>query len=506
MSARLARWAPAIVFAVLTFAHALILPTFEGMDEPAHLSSILQFTNGHGRPMPGGARLHQSIERAIPLVPGPYHQWETARRIGGLSYVEWRRLDPGERDRRARELATLNVTSWQDGQIENWQAKHPPLYYALVGYAARLSGATTLMSAHRFARVMSAALFATTGVLLTAFIIGPWGASPRTALFVCLLPMWYVIGARISNDALAIPALSLALLVTIDQIRRPVASWRRSAWVVAGAAAAIGLAAKGYGLIFAAVALTAIVVALHAVVRKGAPARAVWLPVLALAIMLVADGWWLIENEARGAGLIGTNVNVRLMTRGIVTMTDRLPYARTLIVEQPKQALSALLRSDTQMLYASNWTIGAAPWWFYLLQLGLLATIAGPLVRRPWSSLSPPLRAAAVVAGAALAMLALGIAWSVLDYFILFGETRLAQGFYVWAGGAAFSAALALALNLAPPVRQRLIVLGQAICLVSALSTDLMFWSGRYERDPVWRTPVRVAVSSPVPPTSFLLP
>jgi len=326
--------------------------------------------------MPGGARLHQSIERAIPLVPGPYHQWETARRIGGLSYVEWRRLDPGERDRRARELATLNVTSWQDGQIENWQAKHPPLYYALVGYAARLSGATTLMSAHRFARVMSAALFATTGVLLTAFIIGPWGASPRTALFVCLLPMWYVIGARISNDALAIPALSLALLVTIDQIRRPVASWRRSAWVVAGAAAAIGLAAKGYGLIFAAVALTAIVVALHAVVRKGAPARAVWLPVLALAIMLVADGWWLIENEARGAGLIGTNVNVRLMTRGIVTMTDRLPYARTLIVEQPKQALSALLRSDTQMLYASNWTIGAAPWWFYLLQLGLLATIA----------------------------------------------------------------------------------------------------------------------------------
>ena len=498
------RWIPAVVFAALTFAHALALPTFEGMDEPAHLSSILQFASGHGRPIPGAAKLHRSIEDAIPLVPGPYHQWEAAQRRGGLSYAEWRRLDRSEQDRRVRELAALDITSWRDGAIENWQAQHPPLYYALVGSIVRASGATTLMSAHRVARLTSAALFATTGLLLTAFISGPWRASPRTALFVCLLPMWYVIGARISNDALAIPALGLALLMTIDQMRRPAEQWRWSAWLVIGVAAAIGLAAKGYGLIFAAVGLAAIADAGLEVRRKRAPLHVVFLPIAALAIMFAADGWWLIENESRGAGLTGTNENVTLMTRGVVTMRDRLPYLKTLIVEQPMQALSAGLRAGTQMLYASNWTIGAAPWWFYVLQLAVLAAIVGPLIGRRWSSLSPPLSAGTLVAAAALVMLALGIARSVLDYFILFGETRLAQGFYVWAAGPAFSAVLALALDLAPPRRQYWTLAAQVICLVIALSTDVMFWSGRYERDPVWRTPVRVA--SILPPTFFLRP
>ena len=43
-----------------------------------------------------------------------------------------------------------------------------------------------------------------------------------------------------------------------------------------------------------------------------------------------------------------------------------------------------------------------------------------------------------------------------------------------------------------PPRRQALAVAVQAACLATALATDVMFWSGRYERDPAWRTPVRV--------------
>src|SRR5687768_10410273 len=62
---RMPRWTAAIVFVALALGHALVLPPFEGMDEPAHFSSILQFATGEGRPVPGRARLHRSIERAV---------------------------------------------------------------------------------------------------------------------------------------------------------------------------------------------------------------------------------------------------------------------------------------------------------------------------------------------------------------------------------------------------------------------------------------------------------
>ncbi len=493
---RLWRWTPAIVFAVLTFAHAAVLPTFEGMDEPAHLSSILQFADGHGRPVPGVARLHRSVERAVALAPGPYHQWEPGRRLGGLTYVEWRQLSQAEQQRRARELATLPADTWEDGDAENWQAQHPPFYYAVVGAVLRVSGVTSFESAHRLARFVSAAMFATTGVMLTAFLTGPWGASPWSALFVVLLPMWYVIGARISNDALAMPALGLALLIVIDELRRPAETWRWSAWAIAGVAATIGLAAKAYGLAFFGVAAIVAAVALSKVVRAHAPARIVGFPLIAVGLMLAGDGWWLWDNVARGAGLTGMNEVPMLAVRaGVVTLGDRLPYLYTLVFDQPRQLGSVVLRGVAQALYASNWTIGAAPWWFYAAEISVIAIVLLPLLRRPWSRWPAALQSAAVVAAITLAILVAGIAKSVLDYFILFGETRLAQGFYVWSVGSAFTATLALALDLAPPRRQRLVVAVQAVCLATTLATDVMFWSGRYDRDPVWRTPVRVHAS-----------
>src|SRR5687767_15575139 len=82
---RIPRWTGAFVFVVLALGHALVLPPFEGMDEPAHFSSILQFATGFGRPDPARARLHRSVERAVALVHGPYHQWGDARRLSGAS-------------------------------------------------------------------------------------------------------------------------------------------------------------------------------------------------------------------------------------------------------------------------------------------------------------------------------------------------------------------------------------------------------------------------------------
>jgi hypothetical protein len=187
----LVRWAPAVVFAALTFLHAGMLPPFEGMDEPAHFSSVLYFAARSERPLPGAARLHRSVEAAVALTPGPYHQWEDAdSRLAGISYKEWRALPREERQRREHERAALTIDRWQDGELENWEAQHPPLYYAIVGYALRASGVSGFTSAHRLARFVSAAIFSTTGIFLTLFLSGRWGASPTAVLFVCLLPMW----------------------------------------------------------------------------------------------------------------------------------------------------------------------------------------------------------------------------------------------------------------------------------------------------------------------------
>jgi hypothetical protein len=343
--------------------------------------------------------------------------------------------------------------------------------------------------------MISAAIFATTGIFLTAFITGPWGASPRAALFVCLLPMWYVLGARISNDALAIPALGLALLIAIDQMRRPAAEWRLLSWLITGVAGATGLAAKAYGLVFVPVGIIAIAIAASSAMRAGSAWRVVLFPTLALVLTLAVNGWWLAENQARTGWITGTNENVTVAAKGVRTLTDHAPYLRRLVFEQPRQLASVLARGAGQALYFSNWTVGAAPWWFYVAELVTLGLIMGPIGRVGIRKTT--LRAALVVAAVALVVIGLGSAKSVLDYYILFGETRVAQGYYVWGAGCAIAAVLALGFDASSRSRQNVVLVLQVACLLVTLVTDQMFWSGRYERDPVWRTPVRVNVSTP---------
>ncbi len=483
--ARVPRWTAAVVFAALSFAHALALPTFEGMDEPAHLSSILQFATGQGRPEPDKARLHAAVERAIALAPGPYEQWSDLRlSIGATTYVEWARLPAEEQQRRRREFDTLRVDQWHASVRENWQAQHPPLYYALVGELVRALGDGSFVRAHLIARLASAAMFATTGIILTAFLTTRWGASPLSVLFVCLLPMWYVMGARISNDALAIPAFGLASLLAIDQLRRPPSEWSFFGWFGAGCAAALALAGKAYGLAFLPVAAVAIVIGL---VRGW---RRALLPAVAILVTLGPNAWWLAENQANTGFITGQNENADLVARGVTSLADRVPYARRLIVDEPGVLVTTIARAATQALYVSNWTFGAALVWFYPLQLLAL----GLVVASAWRRRTPVLRAAAVVAVIAVGTIAVGSAKAVLDFYILFGETRLAQGWYVWGAGVAVAATLALAFDTASVRVRRIVIALQLVCLLTAITTDVMFWSGRYTRHPQWRSPIAVDV------------
>ena len=523
-SPHIPRWTAAVVFAALSFAHALVLPTFEGMDEPAHLSSILQFATGHGRPEPDKARLHATVERAISLAPGPYEQWTDLREtIGATTYPEWRRLPSEEQQRRRRELDALRVDQWRDSIRENWKAQHPPLYYALVGELVLGFGGGSFVRSHLVARLASAAMFATTGIMLTVFLVTRWGASPLSVLFVCLFPMWYVMGARISNDPLAIPAFGLASLLAIDQLRRPPSEWSFAGWFGAGCAGALALAAKAYGLAFLPVAVTGVVIAvvqgwrgdaLPAASRAG-PVRgaalrrtalwrtAFWKPALwkpaswkpalwptvAILVTLAPNAWWLAENQANTGFITGQNENADLVARGVVSLADRVPYAVQLVVEQPRVLVSTLARATTQALYVSNWTFGAAPVWFYPLQLLALGLAVAAARRRR----TPILWAAAVVAIITVGTIVVGSAKAVLDFYILFGETRLARGWYVWGGGVALAAALALAFDTASARVRRFVIALQVVCLLTAVATDVMFWSGHYTRHPQWRTPVAVS-------------
>jgi hypothetical protein len=487
---RIPRWTAAIVFATVSLGHALLLPTFEGMDEPAHLSSILQFAMGRGRPQPDRARLHVAVERAIALAPGPYEQWPEMRTwIGATTYAEWRRLPERDRERRRAELRALRVDDWQASIRENWQAQHPPLYYAVMGAVVRALGGGGLVQSHRVARLASAALFATTGIILTVFLTGRWGAAPTSVLFVCLFPMWYVMGARISNDALAIPAFTLASLWTIDQMRRPVSDWSLGPWIGAGLAAALALAAKAYGLAFLPAAAVAAAYAGVQAARGVSAWTFVLYPAIAIAITLGVNAWWLAENLANTGFITGQNENADLVARGIVSLGDRVPYVARLIVDEPGVLALTLARAVTQALFVSNWTFGAAPVWFYPLQIFVLALALVGWRRR----MGPELRAAAIVTAATVGTILVGSAKAVVDFYILFGETRLAQGWYIWGAAGALAAALALAFDSAPPRRQRIAVWLQVVCLLTAFTTSAMFWSGRYERHPVWRTPVPVA-------------
>ena len=166
-----------LVYAALNAVlYSMLLPLWEGFDEPFHFGYVQQMANGQGLPDARSAHLSREVWEAILRVPASdpvksnlpevvtyseYFSWPLERRSG----VQ-RSLRDIPRDYR-----------WQLSNAGNYEAHHPPLAYLLLAAPERLLAGISLPARVLILRLIAALagaflLFTATVALCSELSIG----------------------------------------------------------------------------------------------------------------------------------------------------------------------------------------------------------------------------------------------------------------------------------------------------------------------------------------------
>src|SRR5258708_6448606 len=118
------------VFALLNAAlYSMLLPLWEGFDEPFHFGYVQSLANGEGLPDARTARLSREVEESLLLAPASHVVRQNLPQVTTYrDYFSW------TADRRAEIQRQLRAIPREDrrqtSQIANYEAQHPPLAYA----------------------------------------------------------------------------------------------------------------------------------------------------------------------------------------------------------------------------------------------------------------------------------------------------------------------------------------------------------------------------------------
>ena len=274
-----------LAFAALNaILYSLLLPLWEGFDEPFHFAYVQQLANGQGLPDARTARLSREVWQSILLAPASDPVKSNLPEVVTYAeYFSW----PLERRTRVQQniRAIPRDYRWQPSDAGNYEAHHPPLAYALLAAPDCLLAPTSLPVRVMILRLIAALagallLFTATSALCSELSLG---APQRNIVLFCLLSsqMTWATLAHVANDWLALP---LAIWTLVFMMRAAA-----SPTVVNLAAAALilstGLLTKAYFL------------ALVPVLFLIAAIRAKWHgAVLSAAVVALCAGPWYIRN------------------------------------------------------------------------------------------------------------------------------------------------------------------------------------------------------------------
>lgn len=229
--------------------YSVLLPLWEGFDEPFHFGYVQQLANGQGLPDPNTARLSNEVATSILLAPGSYVVKKNLPQVTSYSqYFSWPALERAEVRRRLNEIPP--EFRWQPSQFVNYEAQHPPLAYFLLAIPERLLANAPLPIRITILRIVAAligSLLLLRGAekLFAQIGIGdPYRAVALFCLFSC--QMTWATMAHVGNDWLSIPVATWLLVALNSYDAHP--SLRRAA--LAAALLAAGLLTKAYFLAF----------------------------------------------------------------------------------------------------------------------------------------------------------------------------------------------------------------------------------------------------------------
>jgi 4-amino-4-deoxy-L-arabinose transferase-like glycosyltransferase len=273
-------WALTAVHVALMVGMTFLYPTFQGIDETAHVDMIVSYADGHGFYAPGHREYDAGVHAASTIVPN----MQTHSHMGG-------QLAPR---RAARTSFDKLGTGSLSGGTPNQMVQHPPLYYLLGAAETKIIPGWS--SLHFDQQVWTLRLLNV--VLLSPLIVLVWGAARRLtgddtlALVAAVIPLTIPgvarAGGSVNNDALLM-TLGAAVVFLLAGVLRGDLRKRTAVWLgVLGAAAAL---TKAFGIVLV------VPIVLTYLIAGWKRWRAVVAPLaLAAGSMAVLGAWWWLRN------------------------------------------------------------------------------------------------------------------------------------------------------------------------------------------------------------------
>lgn len=420
-----ATWLLLAAVALLGIGQIAFLPPWEGFDEYAHWSSIQQIADTGTIPFYG--RDHVSADVDHYAGPMPYASSAPFDRTGRPTYRSFRdsggTLPDGPVDR-----------AYVPGRELNWQAQHPPLYYALLAPVYRLVDRLPWpdhLLALRLASWTMVVAGLAAGILATARLAPGWGsaAAPVMAGYPMLVPQFFPEMARLGNDSLCLLLTGAAWALLLKLMR---ADGRCRDAVLLGCILGAGLLTKAFFVPITA-GVAAALLARH-LLHRDRSLSADLVPCLLAAAAI--GGLWYFRNFLVFDNLLGTNDFIRLSKAGGL----RAGLAENFSVLAYLRGLAAILGT---YVWAGTWSLAQPPE-YVILPPALLVCLCTARWALALRRMPAATRLTAALPGFLVLPILGGLAYHLLTVIAETGRGAGTPGWYLHILAAPIGAVLAL--------------------------------------------------------------
>jgi len=435
----------------------LILPPFEGADETAHWSYLQELADRRHPLALGRDSLSADLQRY--KGPRPYTNAPPFEGNGGETYRSFHQHGV------ALDGARPGV--FADSTTSNWEAQHPPLYYAALLPAFQLARGLDFKHGLELLRLVSWLIaFAglAGGVMATTIFGGERLAklTPIMALWPFAAPQFFPSLARLGNDSLCLLEAAIAwtmLLLLNQRLRQP------AVWLVAGLALGLGLLTKA---LFLPILVGYVAFLVFLGWRKGELREGLFAAAATGVVALLVGGWWYLAQYQATGDLTGGQDFVQLKAQGGL-MAGLAHNASPLALARGLAAFVATFA------WTGTWSLGRPPEYFILGPVLLVA-----LSLWNWSCSLREVEPSETIIDWAPAFLAaplvLSLLYHVLAFVALTGRGASTPGYYLHVLAAPLG--LAFALGWRGGLLQRLLFGYTAGFTLAVWALQLSLFSG----------------------------
>jgi hypothetical protein len=308
---------------LLGMGYIAFLPPWEGFDETAHYSSIQQIVDTETIPRYGSSWLSAEVEEYVQFAPFPYSGSPPVEINGGFTYKSFFESSKEIIKKGADyvQKKPQKSRSFIQGEKNNWQSQHPPLYYLILTPVYLLTRDMSWISQLFIFRIISY-FFAWMALVIGAFVclrslksedqqyvnwillgIGVWPL---------IFPSWFTDMARIGNDSLCALIISFLWMVLIRfKNQRTLLSY-----LLLGFLLGLGCLVKAFFIPIVAGVVCYLLISDW--LKEEREKRRIKLLQIAsmIFILLSISGWWYYLNWIDHGVLLGSDEMIRLKDAG----------------------------------------------------------------------------------------------------------------------------------------------------------------------------------------------